>query len=83
MLDSLMPKDGRPVMLWPVPGRRVQDGDENYGRFMPAEGGERTFNPYWHDRLMEGAVTLTDPTKNYRAGKACEASVNPAAVEKK
>jgi hypothetical protein len=39
----------------------VQDGAGNYGAFLPPSGGERTFDLYWHARLLAGDVLFIDP----------------------
>lgn len=67
-----LPDVGDRVRLFPAPAadgagkrRKVQDGAGNFGRFLPDAGGERVFDPYWHDRLMAGDVLITDPAKSY------------------
>lgn len=77
-----MPQIGDQVTIYPAPAPhadvkpgtkpprlRVQNGAGNYGSFVPDEGLEVTFDPWWHDRLIHGEVLLTDPSPRYhRAG---------------
>ena len=60
MLSDVMPNFGQTVTVKPSPGRRVQDGA--YTRtILPPEGTDRVFDEFWHNRLMEGAVTVDWP----------------------
>ena len=52
----------------PLPLRRVQDGEGNYGRFLPEAGAVRPYSYYWHQRLLCGDVLLVDPRAGVTRG---------------
>lgn len=61
-----MPLIGQKVRIWPMPGRRVQQGDRPVdwmggGRWMPDEGMEVVWS-YWHVQAYQaGDILLTNP----------------------
>ena len=56
-----LPNMGDTLRVWPLAGLRVQDGAGNFGRVLADSGREVVWDAWWHRRLLEGAVTLSDP----------------------
>jgi hypothetical protein len=59
-----LPKIGAKVMIWPAPGRAVQDGPltlDAGGRFLPKEGREVIWSYFHHEQYRSGDLFLHDP----------------------
>lgn len=68
----------------PAPGRMVRDPDTL--KFLPTDGEEKPFTPYWCRRLDDGDVTEFNPSEAQSAitaGKANATDANADAVETK
>lgn len=59
-----IPKIGDRVMVYPTPGRKVQDGArplDSGGRFLPESGKEVVFEEFHIDQVRSGDLMFHDP----------------------
>lgn len=54
------PKIGERVKVRPRPGHNVQV-DGIFGRFLAAAGEEVTYSYWYHERLLDGSITIDPP----------------------
>ena len=66
---------GQMVPVWPRPGLHVQEHPQIPGRFLPSAGTVVAWSSWWHRRVLDGSVCLSDP--RVRAASPVEA-VTPA-----
>lgn len=59
MLHDL--KIGQTVHVWPRPGVRVLVDPQIPGRFLPADGADVAWSPWWQRRASDGSVLLSNP----------------------
>lgn len=56
-----VPNFGDRVTVWPMPKVRVQDGEGKLGVAMAEGGREVEWSEFWYRRLLDGAISFTDP----------------------
>lgn len=52
------------VRVWPHKGTKIQASEVailDGGSFLPPDGKNVTWSPFWHARLMNGEIILHDP----------------------
>jgi hypothetical protein len=54
-------KIGQVVRVWPRTGLRVLVDPQIPGRFLPDEGADVAWSPWWQSRASDGSVLLTSP----------------------
>lgn len=55
-------KVGQTVRVWPTPGLHVLVDPRIPGRFLRNDGAEVAWSPWWHRRVLDGSVLLTNPS---------------------
>jgi len=67
---------GQTVTVFLAPGLRVPRSPQTPNQMIES-GQEVTWNDWIHNKVAEGSLLLTDPRKEYRAGKAAEEKPAP------